>query len=61
MSNMSYCRFENTKGDLENCVDHMTDPLSPAEHRARDAIIQMAYDIVSLNDRGEIPEESRDD
>lgn len=27
MSNMSYCRFQNTLIDLEDCVEHMGDPL----------------------------------
>ena len=36
MSNMSYCRFENTLGDLEDCLEHMDDDdLSGDEVRAR--------------------------
>jgi hypothetical protein len=58
MSNMSYCRFTNTLGDLEDCVEHMGDPvedderssfesdvLSEAEARARDRMIELCVTI----------------
>ncbi len=36
MGNMSYCRFENTLGDLQDCYDNIDDPdLSESEKRAR--------------------------
>ena len=31
MSNMSYCRFENTMNDLQDCYDHMDDDISDSE------------------------------
>lgn len=36
MSNMSYCRFQNTSGDLEECLDALEEgaSLSSEEHRA---------------------------
>lgn len=36
MSNMSYCRFQNTLSDLLDCLDHIIDDeLSEDEERAR--------------------------
>ena len=42
MANMSYCRFENTLQDLQDCYEHLnaTD-ISRSEDRAR-------YDLVEL-------------
>jgi len=47
MPNMSYCRFENTASDLENCLEHFTDDLSKSEHSARKRIIELAREIVA--------------
>lgn len=47
--NMSYCRFQNTRRDLADCLDHFTDPAcSPEEHKARLAILEMAKEIAAL-------------
>lgn len=46
MANMSYCRFQNTANDLEDCVEHMDDDLSDSELRAQSRIVDMAYEIV---------------
>jgi hypothetical protein len=35
MSNMSYCRFENTARDLRDCASHIGDELDGDESRAR--------------------------
>lgn len=47
--NMSYCRFQNTVGDLDDCADHLFDDLSQEEERARKRmarlILEMAADI----------------
>jgi hypothetical protein len=48
MGNMSYCRFENTAGDLQDCLDNFEvseSELSDSEKRARCRIIRMACDI----------------
>lgn len=34
MSNMSYCRFENTANDLEDCRDHIHDTEDMSEYEA---------------------------
>ena len=50
MSNMSYCRFENTERDLRDCMDHIHDDpedLSGEEKAARDSLIELCKDIAS--------------
>ncbi len=47
MSNMSYCRFQNTLADLRDCHDHIyDDDLSEDEERARKRLIKICCDIV---------------
>ena len=46
MSNMSYCRFENTLDDLRDCYDSLDDELdSESELRARAKLIKICCDI----------------
>jgi hypothetical protein len=47
MGNMSYCRFENTADDLDDCWEHFdnADDLSHSEAKARRRIIQLACEI----------------
>jgi len=46
MANMSYCRFHNTLGDLEDCWEHLDDwDLSEAETEARLLLVQLCRDI----------------
>ena len=43
MANMEYCRFTNTREDLQDCLEHMDDEdVSSDEQRARRAIIRLA-------------------
>jgi len=49
MSNMSYCRFENTLSDLRDCQNHLSenpDKLSEYEKRAREELIAVCQEIV---------------
>jgi hypothetical protein len=47
MSNMGYCRFENTVPDLRDCYEHLTDTdLSETEERARKRLIKICRDII---------------
>ena len=53
MSNMSYCRFQNTAQDLSDCIDHLysldpenTGSNNRAELNARAEIIFMAARIL---------------
>ena len=52
MSNMSYCRFQNTQGDLHDCYEAMCgeDDLSPEEETARKRLIKTCQDIVEQAD-----------
>lgn len=48
MSNMSYCRFENTLHDLRDCEDHLDDDISEKsdiEIRSRTALIKLCQRI----------------
>jgi len=63
MSNMSYCAFENTYGDLEYCADHILDKdLSKSEKRYRKLLVDLCRDIVLNVENNEIeePEENED-
>lgn len=52
MSNMPYCRFQNTKTDLADCVDGLeelfteAEPLSARELEAARALVKKAIDLV---------------
>jgi len=44
--NMSYCRFQNTDADLDDCWDHFDDnDLSDDEKEARESLINRCIDI----------------
>ena len=49
MSNMSYCRFENTLADLQDCYNALEneemDKLSPSEKIAKNKLIKLCFDI----------------
>ena len=46
MSNMSYCRFQNTLPDLRDCYEHIFDSdLSQDEERARKRLIKLCKEI----------------
>ncbi len=49
MSNMSYCRFHNTLGDLRDCEEAMQEmdatPLSANEHKAMVQLVKLCQRI----------------
>lgn len=45
---MSYCRFQNTRGDLRDCVQNFWDINSKDEAYARKRLVQLAKEIVEL-------------
>lgn len=47
MGNMSYCRFENTVSDVEDCADNMdlSDDASKKERKAREKFIELCVSI----------------
>lgn len=50
MSNMSYCRFENTLNDLRDCYEHLDDEkLLKEEQRARELLISLCIIIANEN------------
>lgn len=55
MGNMSYCRFENTVGDLRDCADHLLDDLSESEEQARERLIRICSEIVEEAKRNDLP------
>lgn len=70
MGNMSYCRFQNTLGDLRDCMNHITDEkLSRDEKDARLALVELCHEIVDEYesaemqdvDEGEDDEDDEDD
>jgi len=45
MSNMSYCRFENTLRALRDCYEHMDDKVGEREARYRYQLIDLCRAI----------------
>ena len=45
MANMSYCRFENTYDDLQDCSYNMDDNLSESEEEYRKLLIELCVEI----------------
>lgn len=42
---MSYCRFENTYDDLQDCFDHMDEDVSESEEAYRQHMIKLCEEI----------------
>jgi hypothetical protein len=61
MANMSYCRFQNTLGDFEDCLDALNSGkmMSDDEQRAAFWLIQKARELVEQFD-GESDDEIRE-
>ena len=61
MSNMSYCRFQNTLNDLYDCYDHIDeiDKSDLMEKSARKSLIKLCIDIAD-DCRDEIEEGDRE-
>jgi len=46
MSNMAYCRFQNTLPDLRDCLEHLwDDDLSDEERTARRRLAKVCKDL----------------
>ena len=51
MANMSYCRFENTLRDLQDCYANMdNDDLSKSEFYMRRRMVELCINIVERYD-----------
>ncbi len=49
MSNMAYCRFQNTLSDLEDCAEHIQDDredMSDEEEKARTELVEVCRRII---------------
>ena len=51
MANMSYCRFQNTLGDLRDCAEHLHDHFDDSqngrdEKSARKSLIELCREII---------------
>ena len=56
MPNMSYCRYENTSHDMQDVVDTLFDTdldvdLSNSERRGLETILELARDIIDMEDK----------
>jgi hypothetical protein len=65
MANMSYCRFENTLRDLQDCEQNLFDELEKDEyeHKARRRLIELCHSIadqVPLDEIDDLPVEEFD-
>jgi hypothetical protein len=50
MSNMSYCRFQNTLNDFRDCLQYVREfglqELSPEEAKAAERLRRLAFDFI---------------
>ena len=46
MANMSYCRFQNTYRDLQDCEKHLDDDLSVSEAMYKEKLVGLCYDVI---------------
>jgi|HubBroStandDraft_2_1064218.scaffolds.fasta_scaffold00063_41 hypothetical protein len=62
MSNMSYCRFQNTLADLRDCQENLDDDdLSFEERRARWHLIRRCVEIANdYSDEAKSPAPTRE-
>ena len=60
MSNMSYCRWQNTLQDLRDCLEHIDDKVSEAENKARIKMVEL-FKQYSNYDEGDFETESDED
>ena len=45
MANMSYCRFQNTVSDLQDCFDNWDEKCSESEEKAKKRMLKICVDI----------------
>lgn len=61
MANMSYCRFQNTLNDLNDCEDYVSDyDLSDEENKARIELIELCKRISENFEDTNLEEEFKD-
>lgn len=50
MSNMSYCRMENTYKDLQDCLDNWDETDSESELKYRENLLELCREIIGTFD-----------
>jgi len=50
MANMSYCRFENTYRDLQDCYYNIDEPLSDSESQFRQQLVDLCKAVIDAYD-----------
>ena len=53
---MSYCRFENTLHDLQDCFEHFEDSLGGSEHEGRMGLYNLCKEIADNYKRNDLEE-----
>ena len=65
MANMSYCRFENTYMDLQDCIENMHEPASnERDERYRKRLLELLKEVVNsgeVDEALEIEHSSKED
>ena len=62
MSNMSYCRFQNTLGDLQDCLDSLDgEPLSAEEAGAARDMVESCKEFLAAVKNYGINEEEEEE
>jgi hypothetical protein len=63
MANMSYCRFQNTLGDLIDCQNALFDyeKLSEEEYKAAKKLLSVCQNIVDSVDEDDIIKEEEEE
>ena len=51
--NMSYCRFENTLSDFEDCINNLGEITSESEKRAAKSLYEAAKEYIELYELNE--------
>lgn len=46
MGNMSYCRFNNTVEDLEDCIDAIDNAVGEEEHKRRIRLVRLCAWVI---------------
>ena len=60
MSNMGYCRFRNTREDLQDCFENIDDSLeNKDEARARIKLVKICEKIVNAVDLEDLEEDMK--
>ena len=60
MSNMSYCRMENTLRDMRDCENHLDDELGGSEFKARKKLVELCRAVAESFEGVDLDEQFTD-